>query len=145
MEFRILGPLEVEAEDGPLPLGSPKQRALLEVLLLNANEVVSRDRLIEAVWGDQPPATAPTALQVYVSRLRKLLEPSDGEHRVLVTQRPGYVLRVEGDQLDVLRFQRLLRGGRAALMAGDPERSVAQLGEALALWRGEPLAELSSA
>src|ERR671937_47683 len=89
MEFRILGPLEVEAEDGPLPLGSPKQRALLEVLLLNANEVVSRDRLIEEVWGEQPPATAPTALQVYVSRLRKLLEPSDGrgEHRVLVTQR----------------------------------------------------------
>jgi YVTN family beta-propeller protein len=145
MEFRLLGPIEVEADGRLLPLGSPKQRALLEMLLLNANEVVSRERLIEAVWGDQPPVTAPTALQVYVSRLRKLLEPSDGEHRVLVTQRPGYVLRVEGDQLDVLRFQRLLRGGRAALMAGDPERSVAQLGEALALWRGEPLAELSSA
>jgi DNA-binding SARP family transcriptional activator len=146
MEFRILGPLEVEAEDGPLPLGSPKQRALLEVLLLNANEVVSRDRLIEEVWGEQPPATAPTALQVYVSRLRKLLEPSDGrgEHRVLVTQRPGYLLRVDGDQLDLLRFQRLLRDGRAALAAGDPERAATHLGDALALWRGEPLAELNT-
>jgi YVTN family beta-propeller protein len=147
MEFRILGPLEVEAEDGPLPLGSPKQRALLEVLLLNANEVVSRNRLIEAVWGEQPPATAPTALQVYVSRLRKLLEPSDsgGEHRVLVTQRPGYLLRVDAEQLDLLRFQRLLRDGRAARAAGDAETAAVQLGEALVLWRGEPLAELSTA
>jgi len=75
MEFRLLGPLEVRRDDGALPVGGPKQRALLVLLLLHANETLSRERLIDELWGERPPATAPKALQVYVSQLRKLLEP----------------------------------------------------------------------
>ncbi len=91
MEFRLLGPLEVRAGDGPLPLGGEKQRALLALLLLNANRVVSRERLIDELWGEEePPETAVTTIQVYVSRLRKVLA-----NGVLSTQAPGYVLAVE--------------------------------------------------
>ena len=88
MEFRILGPLEVEQDGRPLPLGGPRQRALLSLLLLHANEVVPRDRLIDELWGDAPPETARTALQLHVSQLRKVLG-SD----LIVTRAPGYVLR----------------------------------------------------
>src|SRR5919109_4501365 len=120
MDFRILGPLEVWADGERLELGGQKQRALLAMLLLDANRVVSRDRLIEALWEDEPPETALKALQVYVSQLRKLL----GKER-LVTRTPGYLLRVEPDELDLTRFEHLAEIGR-------PD-------EALALWRGPPL------
>src|SRR6476620_10045394 len=96
IDYRVLGPLEVLGGDGPLPLGGAKQRALLALLLLNANRVVSRDRLIDALWGDEPPETAATTVQVYVSRLRKLL-PSGA----LLTRASGYVLEVEPDELDL--------------------------------------------
>src|SRR5437868_6823871 len=124
MEFRILGPLEVLSEGQPLDLGGRKQRALLALLLLEANRPVSRDRLIDALWEEQPTPTAQKALQVYVSQLRKLL----GKERVQ-TQAPGYLLRVEADELDLTRFLRLQAEGR--------------LQEALALWRGPPLADFA--
>jgi DNA-binding SARP family transcriptional activator/tetratricopeptide (TPR) repeat protein len=124
MEFRILGPLEVLDDGRVLELGGQKQRALLAVLLLHANEVVSSDRLIEAVWEERPPPTAGKALQVYVSQLRKLL----GNERVQ-TKTPGYLLRVGSDELDLERCRRLLADGRP--------------GEALALWRGPPLDEFA--
>jgi DNA-binding SARP family transcriptional activator len=123
MEFRILGPLEVVDEGRQVDFGGAKQRALLTIFLLHANEVVSTDRLIEALWEEEPPETAQKALQVYVSQLRKTL----GKER-LETKAPGYRLRVEEDELDLARFQRL---------AEEKPR------EALALWRGEPLAEFS--
>ena len=147
MIFRILGPLEAEADGRVLRLGGGKQRALLAMLLLSANEVVPRDRLIEGLWGESPPDTAQTALQVHVSQLRKVLEPARGrnEPEVLLTRPPGYLIRLEPEALDLLRFERLLREGRSAFATDDPQAAAERLGEALALWRGQPLADLDSA
>ena len=124
MDFRILGPLEVSEGGRTLDLGGPKQRALLALLVLEANRVVSSDRLIAALWDEERPESARKALQVYVSQLRKVL----GRDR-LVTRAPGYLIRVETDELDLDRFERLRAEGR--------------LDEALALWRGTALAEFS--
>ena len=132
MEFGLLGTLEVRAGDGPLPLGGPKQRALLALLLLHANRVVARERLIDELWGEDPPETAVKAVQVYVSRLRKLLPEG-----MLVTRPPGYLLEVEPEALDLQRFERLVAEARKA----DPARASTLLREALGLWRGPPLAE----
>src|SRR5438270_9480903 len=107
MEFRVLGPLEVVVKGEAIAVGG-KQRTLLGVLLVHANEVVSADRLIDALWGDSPPATAQTALQVHVSALRKLL----GAERI-ETRAPGYRLVAATDELDSVRFERLLSEGRA--------------------------------
>jgi DNA-binding SARP family transcriptional activator/DNA-binding beta-propeller fold protein YncE len=139
VEFRILGPLEAEQEGRLVPLGGRKQRALLALLLLHANAVVPRDRLIDEIWGDEPPETARTALQVYVSQLRKAL----GGERI-ETRAPGYRVRTEPDALDLERFERLVAEGRDALAGGEAERSADALREALALWRGTPLAELGA-
>src|SRR3954462_408761 len=95
LDFRMLGPLEVvDGGDRVLPLAGQKQRALLAVLLVNANTVVSTDALVDALWGDAPPATASTSLQNFVSQLRKLLGPE-----LLLTRTPGYVLQVEPDRI----------------------------------------------
>ncbi len=134
MEFRILGPLEVVHEDRPLPLGGMKLRGLLAMLLLHANEVVSVDRLIGALWGEPPPATAVASLQNRVSELRKLLG-----REALATHPPGYLLRVEPGQLDLELFERL----RAEARGADPEQAASKLREALALWRGPALADLA--
>jgi peptide/nickel transport system substrate-binding protein len=140
MEFLILGALEVRRDGESLLLGTAKQRALLAVLLLNANEVVSRDRLIDGLWGERPPESAPHTLEAYVSRLRKVLH-ADGE-QVLLTRAPGYLLRVGFDELDVERFERLAEEGRRALAYREPERAVALLQQALGLWRGRALADI---
>jgi DNA-binding SARP family transcriptional activator len=133
MEFRLLGPLEVEEEGRVLKLGGAKQRALLALLLLYANEAVSRERLIDELWGSTPPETAPAAIQVYVSQLRKLLGRD-----VIVTQPPGYLIRVREGTLDVERFERAVERAR-----GEPSGDAAALlRDALGLWRGPPLAEL---
>ena len=137
MDFRILGPLEVEQESRPVRLGGPTQRALLVLLLLNANEVVPRARLIEEIWGDEPPPTARTALHVHVSHLRKAL----GAERI-ETQAPGYKLHVEPGRLDLSRFEQLITRGREALAGGDAARASEVLRQALSFWRGPPLAEL---
>ncbi len=147
IEFRILGPLEVWREGGSLPLGGLKQRSLLALLLLQANQVVSTDRLVHELWGDEPPGTAVTALHGYVSQLRKLIEPereAGGESRVLVTRPPGYVLNVGPGQLDLDRFEASVRHAREELVAGRPEPASRDLREAFALWRGAPLADLAS-
>jgi DNA-binding SARP family transcriptional activator len=140
VEFRILGPLEAEQEGRLVPLGGRKQRALLALLLLHANAVVPRDRLIDEIWGDEPPETARTALQVHVSQLRKAL----GGERI-ETRAPGYRVCTEPGALDLERFERLVAEGRDALAGGDAERSADALRKALALWRGTPLAELGEA
>jgi DNA-binding SARP family transcriptional activator/tetratricopeptide (TPR) repeat protein len=124
MEFRILGPLEVCAEGGRKLALAGKPRTLLAILVLNANEAVSTDRLIEELWDGSPPETAGKALQVYVSQLRRLL----GKER-LETRTPGYLLRVDDDELDLGRFRRLREEGK--------------LREALTLWRGSPLSDLA--
>src|SRR5918992_4008943 len=112
--FRILGPLEVE---GGGPLGGPQQRALLRRLLLSPNSVVSVDRLVDEVWGERPPARAREALQVYLSHLRKAIP--DGAARIRWEQ-GGYRLAVEDDELDSLRFERLVAQRRAPLPARGP-------------------------
>src|ERR671937_851396 len=133
MEFRILGPLQVLDEGRELPLGGAKQRALLAVLLLDRNRVVSRDRLIDELWHTDPPETAPTALQVYVSQLRKTLGRG-----LILTQPPGYLIRVGDGELDLHRFERLVARARPE----EPAQAARLLREGLALWRGAPLAEL---
>lgn len=145
-EFRILGPLEVVGSGGPVALVSAKQRAVLAALILDANQVVSTDRLIEAVWGGSPPPSAAHALQVYVSELRRHLEPGRGPAeppRLLITRAPGYLLRVGPGQLDSDRFENLTAEGRAHLASGSPEVAADLLDEALALWRGPALGDLA--
>jgi WD40 repeat protein/DNA-binding SARP family transcriptional activator/energy-coupling factor transporter ATP-binding protein EcfA2 len=139
VEFRILGPLEVLGESGKVALGGIKPRAVLAVLLLHPNEAVNAERLALALWGEDAPASAVKTVQVYVSRLRKAL----GDVDALATTTAGYCLRVRADELDAERFARLVEDGRRALDAGRAEHAAAVLREALALWRGPPLAELA--
>ena len=140
MNFRILGPLEIRAGDTPVPLGGPKQRILLALLLLDAGRVVSRDRLIDALWGEDAPATASHTLDAYVSRLRKVLD-GDGRAR-LATCAPGYVLRVDPDDVDLDRFETLVAEAHSALDEGKFAPAAETLREADGLWRGRPLADL---
>ncbi len=141
MDFRILGPLEVLDDERLLDVGGGKQRSVLALLLLHANEVVSSDRLIDELWPGEPPASAAKIIQVHVSRLRKALD-GVGEG-ILLTRGHGYLLRVEPGQLDRDRFRGLLEDGRAALAADDPDKAAETLRYALALWRGPPLAEFA--
>jgi DNA-binding SARP family transcriptional activator len=136
MEFRILGPLEVVEQGRALPLGGARQRTLLALLLTRANEIVSADRLIDELWGAQPPRTAANALQYHVSQLRKALAP----HEAIVTQEPGYVIRIGPDELDLLRFEALVEEAQQAA----PELAAQRLREALDLWRGPALADLAN-
>ena len=135
MEFRILGPLEVESEGRAVKVAGAKQRGLLALLLLHANAAVPRERLIDELWGEEPPETAATAIQVHISQLRKVLGRD-----VIVTQSPGYLLRVGEGELDLDRFEAAV--GRARNEA--PAEAAEVLREALALWRGTPLADLDA-
>src|SRR5262245_17417406 len=134
MEFGILGPLEVREQGRDIELGGSKQRAVLGVLLVNANTVVSTDQIIESLWEGKPPASAPKLVQTYIWRVRKLLStdaltgltadtPPEGEARdsqvdrrgeLIVTQPTGYLLRLEPGQLDFERFEELLARARAS-------------------------------
>src|SRR5712692_5528614 len=146
MEFLILGPLEVRSEGRELSLGGAKQRAVLAVLLLHRNEVVSTDRLIDELWNERPPATAAKVVQVYVSQLRKALRGRRGRNEadsILVTRAPGYALRVEPGELDADRFEQLVDEGRRALTAGRPGPAAHTLLEGVALWRGPALADFA--
>jgi YVTN family beta-propeller protein len=138
VEFRILGPLEVVEHDRPVVVGAPKVRALLAVLVLHRGEVVSIDRLIDALWGERASPTAARTVQVYVSNLRKAL--GDG---LLVTRGRGYMLRVESGQVDADRFEALAARGGRALGEGDALTAAAVLREALGLWRGPALADFA--
>ena len=118
--FELLGPLQVLDEGRVLQLGGAKQRSTLAMLLLGRNQVVSRDQLIDGLWGASPPPSAGPTLETYVSRLRRVL-PDDGDGARLLTQPPGYRLRVETGELDLERFETLLGQARTARAAGDPE------------------------
>jgi len=144
MDFRVLGPLQVVDGDHPVALGGPMQRGVLALLVLEPNRVVSMQQLIYRLWGDDPPVRATGTVQAYVSNLRRALEPRrrPGEQaRVLVWRAPGYVLRVPPDDVDWLRFERLVDRARVAREAGDLLAADAMLTEARALWRGPPLAD----
>ena len=132
--FRLLGSLEVEQGAKAVEIGGQKQRAVLAILALNAGRVVSTDRLVDLLWGEQPPKTAVTSLQNFISQLRKGLGAN-----LVVTKSPGYLLNVPADQVDVNRFERLLGDARSL----EPESRGRKLREALELWRGDPLADFS--
>jgi DNA-binding SARP family transcriptional activator len=138
VEFRILGPLEVWHEGRPVRVGGAKERAVLVILLLHANEAVSVDRLIDELWGDRPPATARKSMQVRVAGLRRALR-----NGVLLTHGGGYLIRLDADQLDLQRFERLVSDGRQALANDGPETAARTLREALALWRGPALIDFA--
>jgi DNA-binding NarL/FixJ family response regulator/DNA-binding SARP family transcriptional activator len=140
VEYRILGPLEVVDEGEPVPLGRLKERLVLAVLLLHANELVSRERLIDELWGESPPPTAKKAVNVYVSQLRKALT-RNGDNPI-ATDDGGYRIRVGADELDVACLRQLLVSARERAAAGELEAAVELLREALALWRGPTLAGL---
>jgi DNA-binding SARP family transcriptional activator/DNA-binding beta-propeller fold protein YncE len=144
MEFRILGPLEVAEHGSRLDVGRGKERSVLAILLLHANEVISSERLIDELWGGEPPATAANGVQVYVSRLRKALSSAgsggspDG---VLLTRGGGYTLCVAPDELDAESFEQGLAHAERSLAAGAPEEASETLRRVLALWRGPALAD----
>src|SRR5436190_16808989 len=138
MEFRILGPIEVRENDLVLTLGRPKQRAVLAALLLHPGEAVPRTRLIDELWGEEPPATAVSSLQVYVHGLRQAL----GAERI-ETHGQSYRLRVEEGELDLDRFERLVTGAERELEAGRADSASGRIREALALWQGPALADLA--
>jgi predicted ATPase/DNA-binding SARP family transcriptional activator len=133
VEVRVLGPVELVAEDGPVPLGAPKQRRLLSALIVHAGEARSADLLIDAIWGPSPPASAAKLLQTYVSQLRKAL-PAPGRIRTLGV---GYALELDDESLDAARFERLLSQGRAASRERNPALAASLLRRALGLWRGQ--------
>jgi DNA-binding SARP family transcriptional activator/ABC-type transport system substrate-binding protein len=144
VEFHVLGPLEVLKKGQRVPLGGAKQRAALAMLLLRPNDIVSRDRLIDGLWGDEPPPSAAHTVEAYVSRLRAALT-SDGEASRLVARAPGYMLRVERDELDLDRFKALSSEAGQAMSAGDAPAAASALRDALRLFRGAPLEDLAYA
>src|SRR5690242_12811740 len=138
--FRLLGPLEVLVGDDWRAIGAPKWRSVLAALLIHPGQIVSADTLISEVWGDEPPARAANLVSIYVLRLRRLI--GDADNAVLVTRAPGYQLRVSATETDALLFEALVRDGRRAYGAGDPQAAAGLLTEALALWHGRPLADV---
>jgi DNA-binding SARP family transcriptional activator len=139
MEYRILGPLEVRAGAETLNLGPQKQRALLAVLLLESGKTVSRDRLIDDLWGEAAPGTAAKAIQNFVSRLRKLVPPG-----AILARPGGYAIEPAPGEVDLWRFERFVADGRESFVSGDYELASSLFRQALSLWRGPPLAEFES-
>src|SRR5690242_11735178 len=140
MRFRLLGPVEVRAGEDWRGIGAPKWRSVLAALLIYPGQIVSVETLIGELWRDEPPARAANLVSIYVLRLRRLMDDPDGQ--LLVTRAPGYLLRVAGDDTDALLFEAMVRDGRRAFAAGDPEGAASRLTEALGLWYGRPLADV---
>lgn len=146
MRFDVLGPLQVTGSRGPIAISRPRERAILAVLLVRPGEVVSLDRLVNALWSDEKPSAAIASLHAYVSKLRQRLspgEPARSPKQVLQSVAPGYRLAIGPDDVDALRFQRLAATGREALVAGRPADAWADLDEALGLWRGGAFGDFS--
>src|SRR5215213_8860455 len=142
MDFGILGPLEVLDDGRRVALGGSRQRALLALLLLHANETLTTDRLLDELWPEHPPASAAKSVHVNVSRLRKVLGGDDAAAGPVVTRDHGYALEVDPERIDAHRFERLVAQGRRELAAGRAEDAASAIEEALTLWRDQPLADL---
>jgi WD40 repeat protein/DNA-binding SARP family transcriptional activator len=142
LEFKILGPLAVFADGEPVPIGGPKQRALLALLLLSSNRVVPRDRLLAELFAELSPNSAHHALRNQISRLRKVLSATGADPPRLVSQPPGYLLRVEPGELDLEEFERLWAEGREALAGNRPAVAARALKAAETLWNGRALADV---
>jgi DNA-binding SARP family transcriptional activator len=143
VEFRLLGPVEVVGETGPLAVRGTRNLSLVAALLLEANQVVPIDRLVTSAWGDDPPTTAPTQVRNRMSAMRRLLPRPDGTD-MITTRGSGYLIHVGEEQLDAQRFDRLVAHAEALVGAGEPDQAAAVLAEALALWRGPALDALRS-
>ncbi|MFJ8582541.1 BTAD domain-containing putative transcriptional regulator [Micromonospora sp. NPDC093277] len=149
LRFHILGPLEVYRDGEPCTPTAPLQRKLLALLLLHGNELIPVTRIIDALWGHRPPRSALAALQMYVSAVRRVLSPGarvrggTRQHPVLRTQPSGYVIRVEPGQLDLHRFRSLSADGRRRVAEGRCAEAGESFRQALAMWRGPALADLS--
>jgi basic membrane lipoprotein Med (substrate-binding protein (PBP1-ABC) superfamily)/DNA-binding SARP family transcriptional activator len=142
MQFRLLGAMEAGSGGTVVELGPPKQRAVLAILALHVGEIVSTDRIIDLLWGDEPPRTAAHSIQIYVSDLRKALEPLAGQ-RLILTRPPGYQLDTPTESVDAKEFESLVQRGSAELDAGDRDTAVATLRSALGLWRGPALSDFA--
>jgi DNA-binding SARP family transcriptional activator/tetratricopeptide (TPR) repeat protein len=138
--FRLLGPLEVRVGEQWEGIGAPKWRSLLAALLINSGQIVSTETLIDEVWGDDEPAKAANLVSIYVLRLRRLI--GDTSSSVLITRSPGYLLRAAPEAVDSQLFEKMVRDGRRSLANGEAVRAAEQLAEAVALWRGSPLADV---
>ncbi|HKN89098.1 MAG TPA: AfsR/SARP family transcriptional regulator, partial [Acidimicrobiia bacterium] len=144
VEFRLLGNLEVVRGETVVAVGGPKQRALLAILLLHANEVVATERLADKLWGGEPPMSATATLQSHISGLRRALAAGGVDDAALiVTRPPGYGIEVDPGQLDVTRFEAEVARGQQALRAADWARAAGSFRQALALWRGPALADFA--
>jgi len=145
VKVRVLGRLEVTDESGRVvELGSPKAQALFALLVIHPNSVLSTDRIIDELWGEQPPSDGARNVRVYVSRLREVLEPDRAKRapgRLIVTEPSGYALRIDPEDIDALRFESLIGEARAQ-MVDDPGSARGKIAEALGLWRDRPLAGL---
>ncbi|MFC4122685.1 BTAD domain-containing putative transcriptional regulator [Nonomuraea zeae] len=144
--FRVLGPVEAYEHDDELDLGGLRQRAVLARLLVARGQVVPVDTLLYDLWDDDAAKGAQSGLQVYISRLRRVLEPGrprGGPNRLLVTVASGYALRVASDQVDALRFEQLVRAAGEHLEEGDPQAARGRLEKALGLWRGTPYSDFA--
>ena len=144
MQFEILGPLRITDAAGPVPLNGQRRRILLLALLAHPNAVVSTLELVDWLWPDHPPRSALTTLHAHVSGLRRTLDPDRSAWRRsgrLQTHPPGYVLRIDPDELDSMRFEQLVLAAKPVLDAGEAERAHQMLSEALGLWRGSALAD----
>jgi DNA-binding SARP family transcriptional activator len=140
MEIRVLGPIEVIGDKRSVRLAASMHRRLLAALVIDIGETCSRDVLIDVLWGESPPASAPKLLQVYVSQLRKLLPAPAGP---IQTRGSGYALELDRESVDATRFERLLREGRDALGDRNPELASSLLTRALDLWRGPAYADVA--
>ena len=146
LAYRILGPLEVVSPSGPIRLGGPRQRSVLAILLLDANRVVSIDRLADELYGEAPPVSAVTQIHRQISELRALLEPDrapGAAGAVIETRPPGYRILVAPDEFDLTIFERRAEAADSALAAEGAESAIRLYRDALALWRAEPLADLA--
>ena len=142
VNFRLFGPLTAETDSGPVDLGPPKQRSVLAVLLLHANEIIPTDRIIDLVWGEDPPRTAEHSVQIYISDLRKALSNGSASN-VIETRPPGYVLNTPPDTVDALQFERLIRDGTSAVRTGDTATGLPKLERAVSLWSASPLSDFA--
>jgi DNA-binding SARP family transcriptional activator len=142
MHFRVLGALEAGSGEAVAQLGPPKQRALLAVLLMHVGQIVPTERLIDLLWGEAAPRTASHSIQIYVSELRRALEPLAGR-QLIITRPPGYLLDVPREAIDALNFEQLVEDGLKELEAGNSQAARGSLRAALKLWHGPALSDFT--